>query len=231
MHITASHLSHTKHSVSQNTPTWHRSPSRPRSRHPTPTGSPITYHRESYWKEFLKANKWIFGSSYIDIIQEDRLDTHHYTDIPFVVEGGFMDIVELKKPSFPFWTLDKNGSIFLYRGKFPVAHPQLQGAIAQLSGYILQAEKQVDSADFSRDHNDVIPLKPRGIVVHGRSNIWSQDHWQAFRLLNDELHGIQVITFDHLLQRARKSLEGFRPQSDERVSAVDNDAGWDDFPF
>lgn len=36
-------MSHTKHGVSQNIPAWHRSPSRPRSRHPTPTGSPITY--------------------------------------------------------------------------------------------------------------------------------------------------------------------------------------------
>jgi hypothetical protein len=189
-------------------------------------------HSEGYWNKFLKKNKWIFGSSYIEIIDENRIDIHHYTDIPCIVEGGFMDIIELKKPSFPFWTLNTRGDDYLYRGKFLLPHSELQGAIAQLSHYILQAEKQVDSRDYIRDHQGAVPLKPRGVVVHGRSNSWTENHWVAFRLLNDELHNIQVITFDHLLERAKKSLSAFEPQSDQPESTVaGDDTYYDDVPF
>jgi hypothetical protein len=184
---------------------------------------------EHYWKRFLKENKWIFGASYIDILEEDRIDIHHQTDIPFAVEGGFMDIVELKKPSFPFWTKTRSGDDYRYRGKFLIPGAELRGAIAQLTGYIFQAEKQVDSSDYIQDHQGVVPLKPRGVVVHGRSNTWTKDHWQAYRLLNDELHGIQVITFDQLLERARKSLESFRPPADEPDITVGRRS--EDIPF
>lgn len=189
-------------------------------------------YNEEYWKRFLKGNKWIFGASYVEILEEDRIDIHHHTDIPFAVEGGFMDIIELKKPSFPFWAVTNRGTDFLYRGKFLVPHSELRGAIAQLSGYILQAEKQVDSSDYIQDHQGVVPLKPRGVVVHGRSNNWTKDHWYAFRLLNDELHGVQVITFDHLLERAKKSLDMFRPPDDKQHSVSnDDDMNFDDVPF
>jgi hypothetical protein len=189
-------------------------------------------HNEHYWKRFLKKHSWIFGASYIEILEEDRIDIHHYTDIPCAVEGGFMDIIELKKPGFPFWTLTTSGADFRYRGKFLVAHPELSGAISQLAGYILQAEKQVDSSDYIRDHQGIVPLKPRGVVVHGRSNKWNTDHWRSFRLLNDELHGIQVITFDHLLTRARKSLEIFKPIRDEQGNAsIDEGDDFIDVPF
>jgi Domain of unknown function (DUF4263) len=188
-------------------------------------------HNEHYWKRFLKLNDWIFGASYIEILEEDRIDIHHQTDIPFAVEGGFMDIVELKKPDFPFWAVNQRGEDYWYRGKFLVPHAELRGAISQLSGYILQAEKQVTNSDYIKDHQGVVPLKPRGIVVHGRSNTWTEAHWYAFRLLNDELHGIQVITFDHLLQRAKKSLDMFRPGKGEQTHPSGDDDFDDGPPF
>jgi hypothetical protein len=143
-----------------------------------------------------------------------------------------MDIIELKRPDFPFWALDTHGRDYLYRGKFLVPHFELQGAIAQLARYILQAEKQVDSLDYIRDHQGAVPLKPRGIVVHGRSNTWTDNHWCAFRLLNDELHGIQIVTFDHLLERAKKSMDAFRSQSEQPGSvATACDVDYGDMPF
>jgi hypothetical protein len=113
-----------------------------------------------------------------------------------------------------------------------VPHHELYGAIAQLSHYILQAEKQVDSKDYISDHQGAVPLKPRGVVVHGRSSTWTEDHWSALRLLNDELHGIQVITFDHLLERAKRSLDALRPESEQDADAsVDDDTDFDGVPF
>lgn len=161
---------------------------------------------ENYWKKFLKDNRWMFGNANIGIIEEGRLDIKHIADIPFEVAGGFMDIVELKRPDLPFWTQTADKKNALYRKKFLMPHWELDGAISQTANYILQAEKNVSDSDFLITHG-VKPLKPRGLVVHGRSNEWDDREWSEFRLLNDRLHGIQVMTFDHLLEQARRSLD------------------------
>jgi hypothetical protein len=163
-------------------------------------------HVEDYWRKFLKGNIWMFGGSNVAVLDEARIDIKSIADIPFRVDGGFMDIVELKRPDTPFWVTTTGGGYWLYRKKYLVPHHELQGAIAQTSDYIHQAEKHVSDADFLKTHG-VKPLKPRGLVVHGRSEAWGEDEWSAFRLLNDNLHGIQVMTFDHLLAQARRAID------------------------
>jgi hypothetical protein len=163
-------------------------------------------HVEDYWKQFLKKNSWMFGGSNVAVIDEARIDIKTIADIPFEVEGGFMDVVELKRPDSAFWADKKGGEHWRYRGKYLVPHAELRGAIAQTSDYILQAEKHVSNTDFLKTHG-VNPLKPRGLVVHGRSHTWGDEEWSAFRLLNDNLHGIQVMTFDHLLAQARRAVD------------------------
>jgi hypothetical protein len=160
---------------------------------------------ERFWQSFLKANCWIFGTPYVELLSERRLDIHHQTDFPARVEGGFMDIIEIKTPQLPFWTMSSDKP-YKYRGKFLIPHPELQGAIAQTTKYLLQAEKQLDSAEYIKDHGGILPLKPRGLIVHGRSASWSAEEWEAFRLLNDELHTVQIISFDHLLKQAGRML-------------------------
>lgn len=156
---------------------------------------------ESFWQDLLENNPWIFGGANLRVISERRLDLGHQMDIPFEVEGGFLEIVELKRPDLAFWSGAK------YRGKFLVPYPELEGAIAQLTEYLTRAEAKLTDADFHATHGGVRPLKPKGTVVHGRSNEWGDEEWRAFRLLNDRLHGIQVITFDHLLSSARRAVE------------------------
>lgn len=176
-------------------------------------------HDEQYWQDFLTTNKWIFGSSNIAIIQERRVGIHHTTDIPFEVEGRFVDIVELKRPDIDFWAqMPRAGGNYKYRGKYLIPHYELSGAVAQVAEYILRAEKQLDSLDYRADHGGVIPLKPRGIVVHGRSEGWDEEEWMAYRLMNDELHGIQVITFDILLDRAKRALDSLAGEITSELS-------------
>jgi hypothetical protein len=149
---------------------------------------------------------WMLGSGNVALLQERRLDIKNIADLSIAIEGGFMDIVELKRPDVPFWAQRRSveGS-FLYRDKYLIPDFGLRGAIAQTGHYILQAEKKVADSDFQATHG-IKPLKPRGLVIHGRSNDWGDSEWQAFRLLNDELHGIQVMTFDHLLAQAKRAV-------------------------
>lgn len=164
-------------------------------------------HDENDWKRYLKQHSWIFGVSNIEVIQESRLGIHHDTDIPLEVEGGFMDIAELKRPDDQFWRTNPDGSLFLYRDKFPVQTQKVTEALAQVAGYIFEAEKNAADVDFIRDHGGRVPLKPRGILIIGRSVGWGEEEWRAHRLLNDKLHGIQVITYDQLLERAKRAQE------------------------
>lgn len=162
---------------------------------------------EDTWKAFLREHCWMFGASNVSLIDESRLDIKNIADLPFKVDGGFLDLVELKRPDTPFWMKTKSkDAIYLYRGKYPIPHYELNGAMAQVSSYILQAEKHVSDTDFRKTHG-VTPLKPRGLVVHGRSHDWGEVEWEAFRLLNDTLHGVQVMTFDHLLAQAKRAID------------------------
>lgn len=187
---------------------------------------------EHYWQDFLKRNQWMFGASYVNIIDERRIDIHHETDLPFEIEDGFMDIVEIKRPDFPFWAQHpKSKENYRYRGKFLVPHVYLQGAISQLSKYIFQAEKRVSDLDYINDHGGVVPVKPRGLVIHGRSVGWDNEEREAFRLLNDQLHNIQIITFDHLLVRAKRILKVMESEAEEDSPDTEEVFDVSDIPF
>ncbi len=161
---------------------------------------------ENYWKNFLKDNNWMLGSSCEGLICESRIDMHNIPDYLTKTYGGFIDVIEIKKPNMPFWKVTKNGNLYKYREKFLIPHEELQGAMAQTSKYILQSEKNVDSQEFRSDHEGYIPLKPRGLIIYGRSNEWGTEEWEAFRLLNNELHDLQIITYDHILTECKRML-------------------------
>ena len=97
----------------------------------------------------------------------------------------------------------------------------------------MQAEKKVDSDEYIRDHGGIIPLKPRGLVIQGRSNDWGKEEWEAFRLLNDELHSVQVITFDHLSKQAERMLAVMQvSKANPALEDVDiGELGDEDIPF
>ena len=166
---------------------------------------------EEYWQKTLAKNRWIFGNSYIGIIGERRTNILSTLDHPLITEDGYLEIVEIKKPSFPFWKKTKDGKNYLYRGKYLVPNTELQSAIAQGSNYIYETEKDMDSKTWAENHDGIYPLKPKCLIVHGRSNDWEALESQSYRLLNDRLHGISIITFDHLVLRAKQTLELFKP--------------------
>jgi hypothetical protein len=126
-----------------------------------------------------------------------------------ITEDGYLEIVEIKTPEFPFWKLKEDGSYFRYRNKYLVPHIELQCAIAQGENYILEAEKAMDSKAWADKHDGIYPIKPKCLIVYGRSKGWGELENVAFRLLNDSLHGINIITFDHLLFRAKQVVELF----------------------
>lgn len=166
----------------------------------------------NYWQPFLENNRWMFGLSYFVLLNESRVDIWDTADYLFESEDGFIDIVEIKHPHIDFWQKDRLCGYKKYRN-FLQQSEELKGAITQAINYIFQVEKKFSDPDWCRDNGCETPVKPKCTVILGRSNDWQIEEKIAFRLLNDSLHGVEVITFDHLLNRAGKLLESLERET------------------
>lgn len=166
---------------------------------------------ENYWQNFFDEHHWMFGSSYKGRVGERRIGIQSTVDYPLITEDGHLEIVEIKTPEATFWRENTKGEPFRYRGKYLVPSRELQGALAQATHYILEIEREMDSKAWAEAHGGIYPVKPKCLVILGRSNDWTEDEWTAYRLLNDSIHGIIVLTFDHLLLRASQVLQLFNP--------------------
>ncbi|MDP1706218.1 MAG: DUF4263 domain-containing protein [bacterium] len=165
-----------------------------------------------YWQPFLKKNRWMFGLSYFVLLDESRIDLWDTADYIFESEDGFIDIVEIKHPHLEFWQKDTAGNYKKYRD-FLQYSEELKGAITQATNYIFQVEKKFSDPDWCRENKCETPVKPKCTVIFGRSNEWGLEEKIAFRLLNDSLHGVEVITFDHLFSRAEKLLNSLEKET------------------
>ena len=47
-------------------------------------------------------------------------------------------------------------------------------------------------------------VKPRCVLVFGRSNDWTPAQAEAYRILNSGFHNLTILTYDHVLMRAKR---------------------------
>ena len=171
---------------------------------------------ESVWQEWFNKNKWILGSEYIKILTERNIDEHHIADYIMQSFDGFLDLVEIKVPSLKFWTGPDSHQNY-------TPSSDLVSAISQCLNYLYRIEKQSDSLDFNQRISGVKIVKPKCMLVYGRSNTWNDQQKEAFRILNSAYQQINIITYDQLLARA-KHLLGV----DESTYSFDDE---NDIPF
>jgi hypothetical protein len=174
--------------------------------------SDLVKKERNYWQPFLEKNRWMFGLSYFLLLDELRIDLWDTADYLFESEDGFIDIVEIKHPHIDFWQNDNTGNYKRYRG-FLQQSEELKGAITQATNYIFQVEKKFSDPDWCKKIKCETPVKPKCTVILGRSTRWTIEEKTAFRLLNDSLHGIEIITFDHLFNRAEKLLTSLEKEA------------------
>jgi hypothetical protein len=114
---------------------------------------------------------------------------------------GFLDVVEIKRPdgNLQFWagTTD-HGNL--------VPAIDLIKAITQASRYIFEIEREADSVKFLDRVDQVRTIKPRGILIFGRSDEWGNDEREAYRILNSNYLNLSVMTYDHVLERAKRMI-------------------------
>lgn len=172
---------------------------------------------EADWQRFFETHDWILGSDFVRILDERSIDTDHIADYLMQAYDGFLDLVEIKRPGgdMKFWAASP------HRGH-PTPHSDLTSAITQAQRYVYEVEREANSVKTLERLDGVKAVKPRCTLIFGRSNNWSAEQVEAYRILNAGLHSISVLTYDHVLERARRLLDL------QASTAVDGDG---DIPF
>jgi len=147
---------------------------------------------EEVWQRFFSENSWILGSDFVEILDERRIDVENITDYLLKSFDGFVDIIELKLPSAPFWTTEF------------IPKSDLTLATMQCNRYILQTERKINDIEFNKKIQHTPIVKPRITLIYGRSQSWGDDEKEAYRVLNSSYTTLNIITYDHLLERARR---------------------------
>jgi hypothetical protein len=156
---------------------------------------------EQSWQTWFGQNDWIFGAEFSGVIGERKIDTQHIADFLMKSCDGFLDIIEIKKPSkdLPFWAATQD------HGNY-VPSSDLIKAITQSMRYIHQLESKMDSRAFSSSVDDTPVIKPRCTLIYGRSYDWNSEQKEAYRILNSSFYNISILTYDHVLKRATRIL-------------------------
>ncbi len=154
---------------------------------------------ESNWQVWFEKNSWVLGSDFVRILDERSIDSQNITDFLMEAYDGFLDIIEIKRPEggMSFWakTLD--------HGNY-VPSTDLIKSVTQASSYIYEIEREANSIKFLERVDGVKTIKPRCILIFGRSNDWNEKQIEAFRILNSGYHNLTIMTYDHVLDRAKR---------------------------
>lgn len=154
---------------------------------------------ERYWQEWFTRNKWGLGSDFAQIVDERVIDTENIADYIMKSYDGFVDLVEIKKPNgLPFWASTKD------HGNY-VPSADLAKAITQCLNYIYAIELEANSTKFARRIGSRV-IKPRCILIFGRSYDWNDEQREAYRILNAAYNQVSILTYDHISERAQNVL-------------------------
>lgn len=153
---------------------------------------------EFKWHKWFKENDWVLGTEFVKISNEREIDTRNISDFLMKAYDGFLDIIEIKRPEKSFW-VDKQD----HQNHIPST--DLIKAITQSTKYIYELERESNSVKFQEKNGEKV-IKPRCILIFGRSNNWKKEHHEAYRILNSSYHNLTIITYDHVLARAKRNL-------------------------
>jgi len=157
---------------------------------------------EQEWQAWFTKNDWVLGSEFVRILDEREIDTANIADYLMEAYDGFLDIVEIKRPDnrLKFWAdaLDHDNY---------VPSSDLIKAVTQATKYIYEVEREANSVKFLERVGNVKTIKPRCILIFGRSYNWNDAQRAAYRILNSSYHNLNIMTYDHVLDRAKRILE------------------------
>jgi hypothetical protein len=137
----------------------------------------------------------------VRILDERNIDTSNIADYLMQAYDGFLDIIEIKRPTetLKFWV---NSQV---QGNW-IPSTDLTKAITQATKYIYEVEREANSVKFLEKVDKTKTIKPRCVLIFGRSKNWNESQKEAYRILNASYHNLTILTYDHVLARAKRIL-------------------------
>ena len=156
---------------------------------------------ESKWQKWFQSNGWVFGTDFVGIVDTRSIDTEHIADYLMRAYDDFIDVIEIKRPGggLKFWATKTDHDNY-------VPSADLVKAITQSTKYIYEIEREANSVKFLERTDGVKVIKPRCVLIYGRSNDWDEEQKKDYRILNSAYHNLTIMTYDHVLSRAKKIL-------------------------
>lgn len=154
---------------------------------------------EANWQHWFEENSWVLGSEFVRVLDDRHIDTQNISDFLMEAYDGFLDVVEIKRPEggLTFWAAS------LDHGHY-VPSSDLTKALTQANRYIFEIEREANSLKFLQRVEGTRTVKPRCTLIFGRSNTWNASQAEAYRILNAGFHNLHVMTYDHVLGRAKR---------------------------
>lgn len=175
---------------------------------------------EGKWQVFFEQNKWIFGYGLDYQILKQEQSQPNYGGTKVDGTGGergdyltstsgdlsFTVLVEIKTPATPLL----RGTSEIRNGAWSLSK-ELTDAVSQIQANIETWDKEGSRTDGNRDELEtkgVYTVQPKGIIVIGSlSELDERSKRGTFQRLRKSLHGIDILTFDELYERARFIVE------------------------
>lgn len=171
---------------------------------------------EDYWQKFFENNKWIFGYGLnYQILKQETTQAYYGGASVDGVHGergdflcstagniGFTVLVEIKTPAAKLL----RGKQEQRNGAWGLSSEIVDG-VTQLQANCsrwLDGSKTDNNKDFLESKN-IYTTSPKGILLIGNLNEISNDRNKrnTFERYRQSIHGIEIITFDELLERAK----------------------------
>jgi hypothetical protein len=160
------------------------------------------------WQSWIYSNNWLFGVQYAQPIERQRVGLASIPDFLFPTIDGFIDILEIKRPTHQVIYEDPS-----HPGSFTWSS-ETNKAIGQVVNYLheieinqLQLYRLINQKHSANLVTQVSFIKPRAFILIGRSNDWCDFQREALRKLNHSLHGIEVLTYDDLVLRGQNLID------------------------
>lgn len=152
------------------------------------------------WQRWIYANNWMLGANYQKPIEQQKINlAGSMPDYLFPTIDGFLDILEIKLPNHEVVKEDAS-----HTGSF-MWSSEANKAIGQVVNYLNYIELnqlQLKELILDKYKLDLSVIKPRAFILIGNSGGWSKKQRESLRKLNYSLHGVEVLTYYDLLQRA-----------------------------
>lgn len=152
---------------------------------------------EQWWQGFFKMHLLDFNTNYHKLLDKQNIDIGiRIPDFIAIDNYNYIDVIEIKRPDTPILLEDRSHKNYYWTS-------DVVKAISQTENYIHSLSTGSDKLTVylqTRESLDVRAVRPKGIIIVG-SNRELKDHVKSenFRILNDSLKNITVITFDDVL--------------------------------